>query len=82
MVQDLKRPGAFIIFNSHAGEALLLSDRITVLRDGKHVSTDLASNYDRSRIAQAMVARDLSMTLYGRSKDVDPLMHACLLCRI
>jgi simple sugar transport system ATP-binding protein len=49
-------------------EALLVSDRITILRDGKHVVTDDKVNFDRSRIVQAMVGRDLSQTLYGQKK--------------
>ncbi len=45
-----------VIFISHAlEEALLLADRITVLRDGRHVVTDDKANFDRERIVQAMV---------------------------
>jgi simple sugar transport system ATP-binding protein len=70
LVRDLKKRGVSIIFISHAlEEALLLADRITVLRDGKHVVTDDASKFDRARIIQAMVGRDLSNTLYGTRKD-------------
>ena len=69
LVRDLKRRGVSIVFISHAlEEALLLADRITVLRDGKHVVTDDAANFDRARIVQAMVGRDLSNTLYGQRK--------------
>ena len=69
LVKDLKKRGVSIIFISHAlEEALLLADRITVLRDGKHVVTDDASKFDRARIVQAMVGRDLSNTLYGARK--------------
>src|ERR1700691_6176079 len=69
LVRDLKRRGVSIIFISHAlEEALLLADRITVLRDGKHVVTDDAAKFDRARIVQAMVGRDLSNTLYGARK--------------
>ena len=69
LVRDLKRRGVSIVFISHAlEEALLLADRITVLRDGKHVVTDDASKFDRARIVQAMVGRDLSNTLYGTRK--------------
>ncbi|MBR0752402.1 sugar ABC transporter ATP-binding protein [Bradyrhizobium jicamae] len=69
LVRDLKKRGVSIIFISHAlEEALLLADRITVLRDGKHVVTDDASKFDRARIVQAMVGRDLSNTLYGARK--------------
>jgi len=69
LVRDLKKRGVSIVFISHAlEEALLLADRITVLRDGKHVVTDDAENFDRARIVQAMVGRDLSNTLYGQRK--------------
>ena len=75
LVRDLKKRGVSIIFISHAlEEALLLADRITVLRDGKHVVTDDATKFDRARIVQAMVGRDLSNTLYGARKEkVRPL---------
>jgi simple sugar transport system ATP-binding protein len=74
LVRSLKKRGVSIVFISHAlEEALLLADRITVLRDGKHVVTDDASKFDRARIVQAMVGRDLSNTLYGKRKtDVRP----------
>ncbi len=69
LVRDLKKRGVSIIFISHAlEEALALADRITVLRDGKKVVTDDASKFDRARIVQAMVGRDLSNTLYGLRK--------------
>ncbi len=74
LVRSLKKRGVSIVFISHAiEEALLLADRITVLRDGKHVVTDDAAAFDRERIVQAMVGRDLSNTLYGtRKTDVRP----------
>ena len=69
LVRELKKRGVSIIFISHAlEEALLIADRITVLRDGRHVVTDDTANFDRARIVQAMVGRDLSQTLYGRRK--------------
>ncbi len=69
LVLELKRRGVSVIFISHAlEEALLIADRITVLRDGTRVVTDQKENFDRARIVQAMVGRDLSQTLYGRRK--------------
>lgn len=69
LVFSLKARGVSVIFISHAlEEALLLADRITILRDGKHVVTDDKANFDRARIVQAMVGRDLSQTLYGQRK--------------
>ncbi|MGX4774329.1 sugar ABC transporter ATP-binding protein [Bradyrhizobium guangdongense] len=70
LVRDLKKRGVSIVFISHAlEEALLLADRITVLRDGKHVVTDDVGRFDRAAIVQAMVGRDLSNTLYGARKS-------------
>jgi ABC-type sugar transport system ATPase subunit len=70
LLLDLKRRDVSVIFISHAlEEALQIADRITVLRDGRHVVTDLTSRFDRARLVQAMVGRDLSQTLYGRRKN-------------
>ncbi len=69
LVRELKRRGVSVIFISHAlEEALLISDRITVLRDGRHVVTDDTPTFDRARIVQAMVGRDLSQTVYAERK--------------
>ncbi len=69
LMLELKKRGVSIIFISHAlEEALFISDRITVLRDGKHVVTDDTAKFDRARIVQAMVGRDLSQTVYGQRK--------------
>ncbi|WP_114912708.1 sugar ABC transporter ATP-binding protein [Acidibrevibacterium fodinaquatile] len=70
LVFELKRREVSVIFISHAlEEALQVSDRITVLRDGRHVVTDDTRTFDRTRIVQAMVGRDLSQTLYGTCKQ-------------
>jgi ABC-type sugar transport system ATPase subunit len=69
LARRLKRQGLSIIFISHAlEEALSLSDRITVLRDGELVVTDKTENFDRERIIQAMVGRRLSGELYGEGR--------------
>jgi len=70
LVRTLKGRGVAIIFISHAlEEALAISDRITILRDGQHVVTDATANFDRARIVQSMVGRSLSEELYGKRKD-------------
>ena len=75
LVYALKARGVSVVFISHAlEEALLVADRITILRDGKHIVTDDKARFDRARIVQAMVGRDLSQTLYGQRKTtVRPL---------
>ena len=72
LVQRLRAEGVSIVFISHAlEEALMIADRITILRDGEHVLTANASEMDRDRIIQAMVGRSLSQELYGnRSQRV------------
>ena len=80
LVFKLKARGVSIIFISHAlEEALQLADRITVLRDGQHIVTDDKSNFDRNRIVQAMVGRDLSQTLYGQKKTTVRPQGECML---
>ncbi|MEP9390028.1 sugar ABC transporter ATP-binding protein [Mesorhizobium sp. KR9-304] len=69
LVNTLKQRGVSVIFISHAlEEALSISDRITILRDGRLVVTDQTANFDRARIVQAMVGRTLSQELYGTRK--------------
>ncbi|HWJ73895.1 MAG TPA: sugar ABC transporter ATP-binding protein [Kaistia sp.] len=68
LARRLKEQGMTIVFISHAlEEALMLSDRITVLRDGEVVVTDKTENFDRERIIQAMVGRTLSGELYNKA---------------
>ena len=67
LIRRLKKAGVAIVFISHAlEEALLLADRITILRDGQHVVTDATSAFDRDKIIRAMVGRTLSGELYSR----------------
>jgi simple sugar transport system ATP-binding protein len=69
LVRDLKRRGVSVIFISHAiEEALAISDRITVLRDGKRVLTEKTSDLTRERIVLSMVGRQLSEELYGSKR--------------
>ena len=69
LVDRLRKEGVSIIFISHAlEEALAISDRITILRDGQHVITDDAKAFDRDKIISAMVGRTLTAELYSRDK--------------
>jgi simple sugar transport system ATP-binding protein/ribose transport system ATP-binding protein len=70
LVRQLKAQNVAIVFISHAlEEALTLSDRITVLRDGEVAATDSTANFTRDRIVEAMVGRKLSPSLYQRQSD-------------
>ena len=66
LIDMLKLEGVSIIFISHAlEEALEISDRITILRDGKLVASDLTKNFNRQSIVQAMVGRELTSELHS-----------------
>lgn len=67
LIERLKERNVSIVFISHAlEEALAISDRITVLRDGQHVVTDDTAKFDRDIIIRSMVGRTLSSQLYDR----------------
>ncbi|TPI60861.1 sugar ABC transporter ATP-binding protein [Mesorhizobium sp. B3-1-7] len=70
LIRRLKARGVSIVFISHAlEEALMIADRITILRDGELVITDEASAFDRDRIVAAMVGRSLSGQIYRQRDD-------------
>ncbi len=67
LLNRLRKMGVAVIFITHVlEEALQASDRITILRDGEHVVTDLAKNFNRDSIIRAMVGRSLAGELYDK----------------
>ncbi|MBI1218518.1 MAG: ATP-binding cassette domain-containing protein [Rhodobacteraceae bacterium] len=73
LLRRLKDRGVAIVFISHAlEEALQISDRITILRDGELVAHGPTSDFDRETIIAAMVGRTLSGALY-RKRDASAL---------
>ncbi|MER8847415.1 MULTISPECIES: sugar ABC transporter ATP-binding protein [Mesorhizobium] len=76
LIRRLKARGVSIVFISHAlEEALMIADRITILRDGELVITDHTAAFDRDRIVAAMVGRTLSGQIY-RQRDEAKLRKA------
>ena len=60
-IADLKRRGIAVIYISHKlDEIFRLSDRVTVLRDGRHVATCAVSEINEQRLIALMVGRELS----------------------
>jgi simple sugar transport system ATP-binding protein len=73
LLRRLKASGVSVVFISHAlEEALYISDRIPILRDGELVATGDTSGFDRETIIAAMVGRTLSGALY-RKRDATHL---------
>lgn len=61
LLNRLRSENVGVIFISHAiEEALKMGDRLTVLRDGKRISTSAVSGMDRAQIVRMMVGRDIS----------------------
>jgi rhamnose transport system ATP-binding protein len=59
-VREQKRRGTGILYVSHRlEEVLAIADRVTVLRDGRHVSTDLVAAVNTVALVKRMVGRDL-----------------------
>jgi ABC-type sugar transport system ATPase subunit len=66
-VRDLRGRGVGIIYISHAlEESLQISDRVTVLRDGKLVVTAKTAEMTRDKLVRHMVGRDIAQTHYAR----------------
>jgi simple sugar transport system ATP-binding protein len=74
LMRRLKARGVAIVFISHAiEEALLHSDRITILRDGERVIAGETGSFDRGKIIRAMVGRTLSNELYSKRRNAEDL---------
>ena len=74
ILERLRARGVGMVYISHKlGEVFRLADRITVLRDGRTVSTDPAEALDKATVIARMVGRemtDLFPTAVREPKDV------------
>lgn len=60
ILRDLKSRGVGMIYISHKlGEVFEMSDRITVLRDGRTVGTENTGAMDKDRVISLMVGREV-----------------------
>lgn len=70
LVRDLKARGVAIIYVSHAlEESLEISDRITVLRDGKHIITEETGKMTRDDLVRHMVGRSEEQTIFHHDDE-------------
>jgi ribose transport system ATP-binding protein len=61
LIQNLKQQGAAIIYVSHRLEEIFrITDRITVLKDGRYVDTVNTSDMEPRSLVNMMIGRDLS----------------------
>ena len=60
IIEKLKNDGITTIYISHRLEEIFeIADRVTVMRDGKHIITDDVSNMDRKKLIAYMVGREI-----------------------
>ena len=76
VVRQLAASGVAIIYITHRlDEVTELADRVTVLRDGRHVLTARMAETSREALIKAMVGRELAESGRGRaSSDGDVLL--------
>lgn len=61
IINQLKEKGCGIIYISHKMEEILeISDYVTVMRDGRWIATEKASELDMDKIIKLMVGRELT----------------------
>jgi rhamnose transport system ATP-binding protein len=74
LIERLRADGCGIIYVSHRlDEVFRLADRVTVLRDGRHVVTAERRELDRAALIRHMVGRDLSAIYPARSAAPGPV---------
>jgi inositol transport system ATP-binding protein len=79
MIRSLKAKGVTIIYITHKmDEVFLIADDITVLRDGKHVATEPASQTNKGHLITMMVGRELTEMF---PKEVAPIGEIVLSVR-
>lgn len=72
MVKTLKERNITIIYISHRMEEIFqLSDRVSVLRDGCYVGTELTSEIDRSQLISMMIGKEVSSDCPLRTTPVE-----------
>ena len=71
LLRDLRAKGVSIIYISHRlDEVFSISDRITVLKDGKNVTTVNTSDIDKNQLVTYMIGRDLSSFFPARESNI------------
>lgn len=71
IIRKLRENGCGIIYISHKMEEILeISDEVTVMRDGKFISTDAAADLTIEEIIRRMVGRELTNMYPSRDHEI------------
>ena len=61
IIKELRKEGVAVVYISHKlDEILAISDDVTILRDGRLISSERTANITKDRIISLMVGRDLT----------------------
>jgi ribose transport system ATP-binding protein len=72
LVQRLKERGISIIYISHRmDEIFRITDRITVLRDGRHILTENTAALTMNQVIDAIVGKSMEQAFEWRERSVD-----------
>src|SRR6185436_11130159 len=75
-VRRLKNQGVAIVFVSHRLEEVVeIAERVTVLRDGRHVGTYPAAEIDDHRLAELMTGSRIEHKVQARALDAAPVLE-------
>lgn len=82
-VRQMKSEGHGIVFISHKlDEVISLSDRVTILRKGKQVSTLSTENITKERLAELMVGEQVAFSIDKKRIEAGPAVmkveHLCV----
>ncbi|MBK8933604.1 MAG: sugar ABC transporter ATP-binding protein [Chloroflexi bacterium] len=82
MMRALKAQGVAIVFISHRLEEVFeITDRVTVLRDGRHIDTRPTADLTRDKIVELMVGRELgNIYPYHPTEQRDLVLEVSDLC--
>jgi ribose transport system ATP-binding protein len=74
IVRQLKSRGVTVIYISHRLEEIFrISDRVSVLRDGRYIATRRTAETSRKELISLMVGRELKETYPGRRSAPGPV---------
>lgn len=70
IIEQLKRKGVTVIYISHRLEEVFrISDRVSVMRDGRYVGTKNSTETNRKELINMMVGRELTETYPARTRE-------------
>ena len=74
IISELTSSGVGVVYISHRmDEIFKISDRVTVLRDGRHISTAPASELDAEELVRLMVGRPLNELFTRTPHDLEEI---------